>query len=456
MTPRNALLERPLEAPVSSKASVKYPGKPGTADGTAMIVFCEIRATQGSAAYPITSSTQMGVGYQAAVADGFKNVWGQPIQWMEMESEHSSATGCEGFALAGGRVANFTSGQGLILMKEVLYTISGKRLPIVFNIAARALTSHSLNVHAGHDDVMGVVDCGWGMVFGKNMQDAGDLDLICRRAAEDSLTPFMNIQDGFLTTHTIENVLFPEDDLIREYLGHPDERIQKVFDPKHPLMSGVVQNQDSYMTGKIAQRYYYDRVPDCLRRAMEEFARLTGRRYGFIGTHAMDDAEYAIVSMGSTSETAIATLEHLRSCGYRVGVVDVTAFRPFPGPELVRALKDVKAISVIERLDVPLAIDNPLTAEINAAFAKAVMGSEGYPSIARIPRVYSGCAGLGSRDVTPGQMVACVKNMLEGSAHSNGTSSNGWGPGKRFFILGIEHQNALPVQEEPDVRPRGS
>src|SRR5262249_16570198 len=119
------------EAKTSKTAKVRYPGIPGTADGTAIIVYCEIRATQASAAYPITSSTQMGVGYQAAVADGFKNVWGQPNQWMEMESEHSSATGCEGFALAGGRVANFTSGQGLILMKEVLYTISGKRLPIV-------------------------------------------------------------------------------------------------------------------------------------------------------------------------------------------------------------------------------------------------------------------------------------------------------------------------------------
>ncbi len=448
MTPGSGL----LEAPATVKAAgVKYPGIPGTADGTAMIVYCETRATQGSAAYPITSSTQMGVGYQAAVADGFLNIWGQPIQWMEMESEHSSATGCEGFALAGGRVANFTSGQGLILMKEVLYTISGKRLPIVFNIAARALTSQALNVHAGHDDVMGVTDVGWGMVFAKNVQDAGDLDLICRRAAEASLTPFMNIQDGFLTTHTIENVLFPEDDLIREYLGHPDDRIQKVFDVRNPIMSGVVQNQDSYMTGKIAQRFFYDRVPDLLRAAMREFERLTGRSYEFIECHSMEDAEYAIVSLGSTSETAIATIDHLRSQGLRAGVVNVVAFRPFPGPDLVRALSRVRAISVIERLDVPLAVDNPLTAEINAAFAKAAMGSEGYPQISRIPKVYSGCAGLGSRDVTPGMLVACAKNMVEDRPDLNGAAA-----GKRFFVLGIKHKDALPVDEEPDVRPPGS
>ncbi len=165
----------------------------------------------------------------------------------------------------------------------------------------------------------------------------------------------------------------------------------------------------------------------------------------------MEDAEYAIVSLGSTSETAIATLDYLRSIGYRVGVVNVTAFRPFPGPELVDALKDLRAFSVVERLDVPLAVDNPLTAEINAAFAKAVMGSARYPSLSRIPKVYSGCAGLGSRDVTPGQMVACVKNMVESTPGSNGV-----GPGKRFFVLGIEYQDALKVEVEPDVRPKGS
>jgi pyruvate-ferredoxin/flavodoxin oxidoreductase len=415
-----------------------------------MIVYVETRSTQGSAAYPITSSTQMGVGYQAAVADGFRNVWGEFLQWMEMESEHSSATGCEGFALAGGRVTNFTSGQGLILMKEVLYTISGKRLPAVFHIAARALTSHSLNVHAGHDDVMGVLDCGWGMVFAKNVQHSGDLALICRRAAEASLTPFMNCQDGFLTTHTIENVLFPEDDFIREYLGHPHERIQKVFDPRCPLMSGVVQNQDSYMTGKIAQRRFYDRTRGALLGAMEEFERFTGRHYGLIECTAMDDADYAIVSLGSTSETAEATVHHLRARGLRAGVVNVIAFRPFPGPELVEALKNVEAFSVIERLDVPLAEDNPLTAEIESAFAKAVMGLPGYPQITTVPRIYTGCAGLGSRDVTPGQIVACAKNMSEGPR-----GPDGW-PGKRFFVLGIDYRDSLSVGEEPDVRPPGS
>lgn len=176
-----------------SSESVPFPGIATTADGSEAVVWVETRITQGACAYPITPSTNMGGGYQLAVANGQRNLWGEPLAFLELESEHSSASTCEGFALAGGRVANFTSGQGLILMKEVLYVIAGKRLPVVFHIGARALTSQGLNIHAGHDDVMGVADCGWGMLFARNVQETADLALISRRVAEESETPFFNI-----------------------------------------------------------------------------------------------------------------------------------------------------------------------------------------------------------------------------------------------------------------------
>jgi len=206
------------------EGSFPFPGIPTTADGSAIVVWVETNITQGACAYPITSSTNMGGGYQQEVANGKRNLWGEPLAFIEPESEHSAASTCEGFAVAGGRVTNFTSGQGLVLMKEVLYTISGKRLPVVFHIGARALTSHSLNVHAGHDDVMAVADCGWGILFGKNAQNAGDLARIARRAAEDSSTPFLNVQDGFLTTHTIENVLLPDLRLMSQSTGPPQPK----------------------------------------------------------------------------------------------------------------------------------------------------------------------------------------------------------------------------------------
>ena len=381
-----------------------------------------------------------------AVANGQRNLWGEPLAFLELESEHSSASTCEGFALAGGRVANFTSGQGLILMKEVLYVIAGKRLPVVFHIGARALTSQGLNIHAGHDDVMGVADCGWGMLFARNVQETADLALISRRVAEESETPFFNIQDGFLTTHTIESLGLPEPALMKQFVGDPngEHRLRNLMDPAHPIMSGVVQNQDSYMKGKIAQRYFYDRIPAIMKRVMDEFYSLTGRRYGMINGYELGDAEYAIVGLGSLIETATATAKYLRRQeGIKVGTLHITSFRPFPGPEIVNALKHVKAVAVVERMDNPTAQSNPLTAEIKAAFADAMSGVQGYPALDHIPAIYSGSAGLGSRDVRPGDFVAVIKHMRARKE-------------QRFFVLGIQHPLAIAPENEPDVRPKGA
>ena len=423
-----------------------FPGILATADGSEAVVWVETHITQGACAYPITPSTNMGGGYQMAVANGQRNVWGEPLAFLELESEHSSASTCEGFALAGGRVANFTSGQGLILMKEVLYVIAGKRLPAVFHIGARALTSQALNIHAGHDDVMGVADCGWGMLFARNVQEAADLALVARRVAEESETPFFNVQDGFLTTHTIESLRLPEPELMKQFVGDPksEHRLRNLMDPAHPIMSGVVQNQDSYMKGKIAQRYFYDRIAPIMGRVMDEFYSLTGRRYRPIDALGLESAEYALVGMGSLAETASATARYLRERNnVKVGTLNVTSFRPFPGAEIVAALKDVKAIAIIERMDDPLAQSNPLSAEIKAAFADAISGAPDYPKIDHVPLIYSGAAGLGSRDVRPGDFVAVVDHVRSNQR-------------QRFFVLGVQHELALPVKDEPDVRPKGS
>ena len=427
-------------------ASFPFPGIPTTADGSEAVVWIETHITQGACAYPITPSTNMGGGYQLAVANGQKNLWDEPLAFLELESEHSSASTCEGFALAGGRVANFTSGQGLILMKEVLYVIAGKRLPVVFHIGARALTSQGLNIHAGHDDVMGVADCGWGMLFARNVQEAADLALIARRVAEEAETPFFNIQDGFLTTHTIESLRLPELELMKQFVGDPNNghRLRNLMDPVHPVMSGVVQNQDSYMKGKIAQRFFYDRIPSIMKRVMNEFYTLTGRRYGTIDSNDLVDAECAVVGMGSLIETASATAKYLRDkTGAKVGTLHVTSFRPFPGAEIVDALKHLRAIAIIERMDNPAAQSNPLTSEIKAAFADALSGAPGYPKIDHAPLIYSGAAGLGSRDIRPGDFVSVIEHLCSANE-------------RRFFVLGIDHELALPAAGEPDVRPKGA
>jgi pyruvate-ferredoxin/flavodoxin oxidoreductase len=430
--------------PLEAETKPPYPGIPTTSDGAGMVVWVETHITQGACAYPITSSTTMGGGYQVEVANGKRNLWGDELAFIEPESEHSAASTCEGFAVAGGRVTNFTSGQGLILMKEVLYTISGKRLPIVFHIGARALTSHSLNVHAGHDDVVGVADCGWGVLYARNAQEAGDFALIARRVAEDTETPFLNVQDGFLTTHTIENVRLPEPDLMKAFVGPPAERVRNLMDPQIPLMSGVVQNQDSYMKGKIAQRRYYERVLPVLKDVMREFGALTGRHYGAVMPYRLADAEYALVGSGCMMETAQAAVDYMRQrMGLKVGVLHITCFRPFPSVEIVEALQHVKAISVLERLDIPMMQSNPQLCEIKAAFTDALTGVPGYPAITRLPKFTGGSAGLGSRDVRAGDFIAVVENMR--SAHP-----------RQYYSVGIKHETALEVSVDPDVRSPGS
>src|SRR5881398_843419 len=426
-----------------TESRVPFPGIPTTCDGAEAVVHVEINVAQAAGAYPITSSTTMGGGFNAAVMNGQKNLWGDTLVFFEPESEHSAATVCEGFAVAGGRVTNFTSGQGLVLMKEVLYTISGKRLPVVMNIGARALTSQGLNVHAGHDDVMSVADCGWGMLFARNAQEAGDFCLISRRAAEASNTPFFNVQDGFLTTHTVESVRLCEPAFMKEFIGSPKEKLINLMDPANPVMSGVVQNQDSYMKGKIAQRWYYDRIDGILEDCFSEFYRKTGRRYSFLEPYRCEDADFIIVGMGCYMETAKVTVDYLRKKGIAAGALTVFVFRPFPAKAIVEALKDCKAFTVFERMDDPMSTTgNHLTREIKAAFCDAVTGGNGQEKIDRVPKIYHAAAGLGSRDVRPGDIIAAFHNMMKPR-------------GQDFFCVGIDHALALRAPEDPDLRPKG-
>jgi pyruvate-ferredoxin/flavodoxin oxidoreductase len=336
-------------------------------------------------------------------------------------------------------VTNFTAGQGLVLMKEVLHVISGKRLPVVFHVGARALTSQALNIHAGHDDVMAVADTGWGILFARNAQEAADLTVIARRVAEASQTPFLMCQDGFLTTHTLENVRLPEDDLLRDFVGDPRLHIRDLFDPAEALMTGVVQNQDSYMKGRIGQRAFTGLIPDAFREAADEWAELTGRRYGPIATHRIEDADTILVAMGTIADTAIGVVDQLRAAGRKVGVVAVTSFRPFPATELVGALGLASAVAVVERTDEPLASHNPLTREVRAAlFGLAEQGKA-------VPQVVSVAAGLGSRDVAAGDLAAVLTWASDPVARTE----------RPFTVVGLRHPLALeavPVE----VRPAGA
>ena len=424
---------------VNKAARPRYPGIPAILDGSEAVAYVETRVAESCCAYPITPSTTMATLFQIAVADGKPNLWGTHLTFLEPESEHSSASAAEGFALAGGRVTNFTAGQGLVLMKEVLFTISGKRLPAVFHVGARALTSQALNIHAGHDDVMAVADAGWGILFARNVQEVVDLAAIARRVAEETETPFLVVQDGFLTTHTLENARLPEDELLRDFVGDPRLRIRNLFEPSEALMSGVVQNQDSYMKGRVAQRAWYDRMPAVMTEVMAEWAALTGRSYGLIETNQTDDAEHVVVAMGTIADSARDVVDHLRSQGVRAGAVTVTSFRPFPADQLADALVGARSVAVIERTDEPAASANPLTRELKAALADRAAAGQ------HIPRVVSASGGLGSRDVSSADLLAVFDWLRDPAAMAE----------RPYVVLGVKHRLGL---EAPDVelRPRGA
>ena len=425
-----------MTSPVVARPT--FPGLPAIVDGSEAVAHVETRLSEVACVYPITPSTTMAAIYQAAVAEGRTDLWGTPLRFIEPESEHSSASAAEGVALAGGRVTNFTAGQGLVLMKEVLYVIAGKRLPAVFHVGARALTSQALNIHAGHDDVMSVADSGWGILFARNAQEAADLAAIARRVAEAAETPFIVAQDGFLTTHTMENVRLPEDDLLRAYVGDPREHIRDLFDPAEALMTGVVQNQDSYMKGRVGQRAYTDRIPAVLDDAMAEWTALTGRPVAPVSAHRCDDATEILVAMGTIADTAIAVVDHLRTAGRRVGCVALTAFRPFPSSELATILRRARAVGVIERTDEPLAATNPLAREIRSALYE--VAADG----AAVPQVRTVSAGLGSRDIAPGDLVAVFDWLADPAPRRTGHA-----------VVGIRHPLALPASAL-DLRPPGA
>ena len=451
--------------PRTEAAAVEFPGRPEAMDGTAAIVAMETLASEAAGAYPITPSTQMGEGWAVAAAEGRLNVNGRRLIFFEPEGEHAAAAVTAGMSMVGLRSANFSSGQGIAYMHESLYPAVGKRLTYVLNMACRAMTKHALNVHAGHDDYHAIDDTGFFQLFAKDAQEAADLNLIAHRVAELTLGPGVCAQDGFLTSHVIESLRLPEPELVKRYLGDPADliatptpaqklifgdqrrRIPEMYDLDNPTMIGVVQNQESYAQGVAAQRpFFFDHVAELTDRAMAEYADLTGRRYRRASGYQVEDADVVIVGQGSVVANAEAVADYLRrERGLAVGVVNVTMFRPFPSDEIVRLLRGKRAAVVLERVDQPLAADAPLLREIRAALAKAVENHRATSSSGRdvatsavphpgidacrpedVPDFYSGCFGLGSRDLQAGDLIAAVDNILPG------------GHGRRQFYLGVE------------------
>ncbi len=464
-----------------SRAKPPYPGERVTSTGNKLVcVYVESRVADGGVFYPITPSTEMGELFQAAFAEGKLNVFGAPKIAIETEGEHAAQGGSIALSVTGKRVVNFTSGQGVVYALEQYYHAPGKLSTMVVQLGARALTKHALNVHCGHDDLYAALDTGWITLFARDAQQAADQALIIRRVTELSLTPGINGQDGFLTTHLERTFFAPEADLIREFLGAPDDRIPcpteaqrtlfgstrrrvpEMIDLKNPLLLGPVQNQEHYMNGIVARRNAFaEPILQFLSEAYEEFGRLTGREYGFVREYRCDDADTVFVSLGSAAENIEAAVDVLRADDdAKVGSIHVNVIRPFPEAAIVEALRGKKNVIILERTDEPLSGDNPLTRDIRTAISKARENAAG-PAHAHVgalteadaPRIFSGIYGIGSRDFRPEAVLGAWEYVVGRIARQDGKSA---ADAEGFFVLGIDHPYAVVSDRTPSLLPDGA
>ncbi|MDR3725955.1 MAG: 2-oxoacid:acceptor oxidoreductase family protein [Terracidiphilus sp.] len=458
------------------KVAARYPGIRVTANGNQLVSYhTETRIADAGVFYPITPSTEGGELFQQAYAEGHLNVFGHNTIAIETEGEHAAQGGAIAHSVCGKRVVNFTSGQGVVYGVEQYYHAPGKASTMVLEVGARALTKHALNVHCGHDDIYGALDTGWIMLFGKDAQQAADQALILRRVTELSLTPGMNIMDGFLTSHLERTFYKHESGLIREFLGAPEDiidcpteaqrslfgptrrRVPKMMDLENPILLGPVQNQEHYMQGIVARRNNFtEPILQFLEDAYEQFAELTGRRYGLISKYKTDDAETVFVSLGSAAENIEAAVDYLRQTrGASVGSIHINVIRPFPEAAIVAALKGKKNVIILERTDEAMAGDNPMGRDIRTALSKAVQSHEGLPSITiqDVPHIYTGTYGLGSRDFRPEHVLGAYEFATANRARKDGKTI---ADGVSSFVLGVDHPYAVIGDETPSLLPEGA
>ena len=354
-------------------------------------------------AFPITPSTEIPQFVSSMIANGEIDT-----EFIPVESEHSSMSAAIGASAAGARALTATSSAGLALMWEVLYVAASSRQPIVMAVVNRGLTG-PLNINAEHSDSMGARDSGWIQIYAENNQEAYDNMLQAYRIAEHDQVhlPVMICQDGFITSHAVENISLIEDAPVKEFVGE--------YEPEHfmlkenePMAVGPYAVSSYCMEAKKAQAEAMIRAKQVILDVAKEFETISGRSYGFFEEYQMEDAEYAIVAIGSVCGTAKDAVDELREQGVKAGLIKVRVFRPFPGEELAEALRGVKAVAIMDRCEGYSGQGGPLGADLTAAMYRAKVTAE------TVNIVY----GLSGRDVRVEdirQVYADLKSVAEGS-----------------------------------------
>ena len=350
------------------------------------------------AAFPITLSTEIPQYFSTFVANGAVDT-----EFVAVESEHSAMSACIGAQAAGARAMTATSANGLSLMWEMIYIASSLRLPIVMSLVNRAV-SGPLNIHCDHSDAMGVRDAGWIMLFSENNQEAYDNTLMAHRIAEhkDVQLPLLVCQDGFITSHSIENIELEDDEFVKNFVGtyKPEHYL---LNDKEPIAVGPLDLQAYLFEHKTQQADAMRNAKKVILEVSQEFEKLTGRKYGFFEEYKLDDAEIAIVCMNSTAGTTKFVVDSLRAKGIKAGLLKVRVFRPFPGEEIAKALSHLKAVAVLDKADSLNAIGGALFEDVTSSmFVQNI-------HVPTVNYVY----GIGGRDTTADQIESVYSDLAE-------------------------------------------
>lgn len=408
-------------------------------DGNTAAAHVAYAFSDVAAIYPITPSSSMGEIADAWAAHGMKNLFGQPLQITEMQSEAGAAGAVHGSLAAGALTTTFTASQGLLLMIPNMYKIAGELLPTVFHVAARALACHALSIFGDHSDVMATRQTGFALLASSSVQEVIDLGMVAHISTLKSKVPFLHFFDGFRTSHEISKVDVVPHEAMKGIMPWDavDNFRKRAMNPEHPHLRGTAQNPDIYFQAREAANKYYAAAPGIVAQAMQQISELTGRVYNPFDYVGSPDADRVIVAMGSSCDVIEETVNYMNAEGANVGLVKVRLFRPWSTEHFLKAMPDrVKKVAVLDRTKEPGSQGEPLYLDVQAIAA-------GCPDA---PIVVGGRYGLGSKDFTPAMVQAVFENLALDQP-------------KNGFTVGIKDDvthTSLALPEEPEATPQGT
>ncbi|MCX8131503.1 MAG: pyruvate:ferredoxin (flavodoxin) oxidoreductase [Clostridia bacterium] len=410
-----------------------------TMDGNQAAAYASYALTEVAAIYPITPSTPMAEGVDEWSAHGMKNIFGQQVKVIEMQSEAGAVAAMRGSLQSGALASTYTAAQGLLMMIPNLYKMAGELLPGVLHVTARSVATHALSIYGDHQDVMACRQTGVAMLASTNVQEVMDLGVIAHLAAIKSRVPFIHFFDGFRTSHEYQKIGVVGYDDIKNLVDYDaiEEFRNRSLSPEHPVARGTTQNPDIYFQQRESANPFYEAIPDIVQGYMNSLGSITGRKYRLFDYYGAEDAEYIFVAMGSASDTIYETVDYLNGKGEKAGAVRVHLYRPFSEPHFLNVIpKTVRKIAVLDRTKEPGATGEPLYLDVVKAF-KNHQNS---------PVIVGGRYGLSSKDTRPSQIMSVFNNLKKDKP-------------KDRFTIGIFDDvtyTSLPEEDIIDTTPEGT